>query len=98
MDNQSIGCCCISDEEARRILQGATKNFSEINKIINDYINDQLRDLEEKIENLKKENESLKLLTSPPEYMPAPIPSHGDNLLPCCCDCTNARFMKDSED
>ena len=97
MDEQAIDRCCVSDEEARRILQGATKNFSEINKIINDYINEQLRDLEEKIENLKKENEALKYLAFP-GLIPAPIPSHGDNLLPCCCDCTNAHFVKDSED
>lgn len=83
MDNQSIGCCCISDEEARRILQGATKNFSEINKIVNDYINDQLRELNEKVEKLKNENEALKYLAFP-GVMPAPVPSHGDNLFPCC--------------
>lgn len=94
MDENLINCCCISEEEARRILQGATKNFSEINKIINDYVNEQLHELNEKVEELKKENEALKYLAFP-GVMSAPAPSRGDKFLPCCCDCPDSHFMKD---
>lgn len=57
----------MSDEEARRMLLEATKRFpeinEEINKLVDYYINEQLHELTEK-------NEELKRLISNNEWLP----------------------------